>query len=244
MSEPTIYNPSIYKGNGVYKNGASGGGASIPDYLQTVEYIDTSNYSEAMKNFALGGYISHTRSQNEYMVVKFIPKSLQEGVIFWNYDAFGATNGNGPSELSMNSVGNFRGSMGQSNKQVSISTLDWNNVLTGSFNYNTYVAKVTDINGVSVTAQDNAKTRYAVAQSRIAIFGQLSSSPTNTFIGKIYDAKLYSDNELKIDIRMCRHKQTNKPYAIDIISGVILANVSKDFNTDDYIEFGPDITLE
>lgn len=33
MSEPTIYKPSVYNGNGVYKNGASGGGGggSVPE---------------------------------------------------------------------------------------------------------------------------------------------------------------------------------------------------------------------
>ena len=37
--QPTIYKPSIYNGNGIYKNGASGGGGeNIDDYL-LLEYI-------------------------------------------------------------------------------------------------------------------------------------------------------------------------------------------------------------
>ena len=42
MGEPTIYNPSIYKGNGVYKNGAAGGGGGgggLPPEYTEVEYI-------------------------------------------------------------------------------------------------------------------------------------------------------------------------------------------------------------
>lgn len=242
MSLPTIFKASSYNGTTVYNNGG-GGGAIIPDYLQPVEYIDTSNYNESMKNFCLGGFISHTRSQNEFVKVRFIQNTSSSGTLFSLYDAWGFTD-SGETLLSVNSNFNFSGAMGQSNKSVSFATLDKSNILTGSFNYNTYTTKITDAQGVSVTNTDTAKTRYTAKQSRIGIFGQIINSPNYTFIGKIYDAKLYSDNELKIDIRMCRHKQTNKPFAIDIISGVVLANVGKDFNTEDYIEFGPDITLE
>ena len=39
MSEPTIYKPSIYKGNGVYKNGAAGGVSPIPPEYKQYDWI-------------------------------------------------------------------------------------------------------------------------------------------------------------------------------------------------------------
>lgn len=38
MGEPTIYKPSIYKGNGIYKNGASGGGGISSIKVDNIEY--------------------------------------------------------------------------------------------------------------------------------------------------------------------------------------------------------------
>lgn len=40
MGEPTIYNPCIYNGNGVYKNGAAGGGGTVTDEYIVVQPID------------------------------------------------------------------------------------------------------------------------------------------------------------------------------------------------------------
>lgn len=40
MGEPTIYKPSIYKGNGIYKNGAAGGGVDIDGIKYQTIIID------------------------------------------------------------------------------------------------------------------------------------------------------------------------------------------------------------
>lgn len=37
--EPTIYKPSIYKGAGIYKTGAEGGGGGLPDTYQELLYL-------------------------------------------------------------------------------------------------------------------------------------------------------------------------------------------------------------
>lgn len=56
MSEPTIYKPSIYNGNGVYKNGASGGGGGdLPDEYEERMYIyNKASSSTEISLYSLG----------------------------------------------------------------------------------------------------------------------------------------------------------------------------------------------
>ena len=60
MGEPTIYKPSIYKGNGIYKNGGGGGGG---DEYELVFYTNFANLSNGIDTPIIGEQITTDFSQ-------------------------------------------------------------------------------------------------------------------------------------------------------------------------------------
>ena len=97
MSEPTIYKPSIYNGNGVYNNGGGGGGGDLP-----AEY-EQCNYIESDGTAYLYAQISHAQTNTlRSMSAKYSPvvKNDNNKYLFFavrnygfgGYSAFGVQN--------------------------------------------------------------------------------------------------------------------------------------------------------
>jgi uncharacterized protein (TIGR02145 family) len=72
MGQPTIYKPSIYKGNGIYKNGGAGGGGGGVPYLKNI--MPTTGVKVVDENGYIGGdflgvYYPGTNYYNNFAVV-------------------------------------------------------------------------------------------------------------------------------------------------------------------------------
>lgn len=140
MGEPTIYKPSIYNGNGVYNNGAGGGGGfePVPNNIELhlwfekkagayfhMPEIDAYLYDKQINNkFTIKSYFLPKFNQTETIrAILFEPSVSYRGSI--ELSLRNATN-YGRFEITCEKIGNGTGYYDHPNKTVNIYTSDVN----------------------------------------------------------------------------------------------------------------------
>ena len=140
MGEPTIYKPSIYKGNGIYKNGADGGGGGgfepVPNNIELHLYFEKlagTNFHGPSINASLYDF---EINNNNKIITDFEPKfdGAHEMMYVIQFQTSGSTNiecsirdvtNYGRFEIYFRKIGTYPNYYDRPIKDIQVSTSDY-----------------------------------------------------------------------------------------------------------------------
>ena len=249
MGEPTIYKPSIYNGNGIYKAGAAGGGGGgeyveTPSYLQEVEFVDTSVFDESTR-YCVRLPVNIEFYNNYKWVVKLKDQvsAKTNNIRIFKTKSFSLdnrTNSFSEFEYRQGSPGNTRYWAYNDGAQ---NTSDNPGDLSGEIIAEMKGRATKFFTSDSQTYSRNSSYTMSINPLSFRFIDMLGyfDDPYYPFAGKLFYIKILDDTEKELFYAVpCRHKQTNNLFFFDKITG----NNACDFINSSQISgviFGPDV---